>query len=327
MKKKLIAILLTALMVVPMGVLSASADMSSIPAEPTVTSTNKYYIAFDYDETKTILTEKATATNDGLTPQTARTCNSGSGNAWGEEGEGDINTSLMYTLFKEGGTVVAVGKAHSGLGGTIPATDTPIMFTAVDGTTDYTSRNDDGTPKTMDENGKNAGQFGMLLIANGKTLTFMGDVIFDNIVILDRSTTSHTVGGTLSVGSTGKMVIKDTVTVTKMTGLNTTLNVEEGGYAYLHAAGFENYTGKGTLVIDEALKAEVEPLLSSFEGKVEYVKSESDSTTTAGNTTTTAPTDNPTTGDTTVVFAALAALSVVACISVVIAKKSKSDRA
>ena len=305
MKKKFISIILATLMIVPFGMISVSADSADIPAEPKVTVTNKYYIAYD-------------GTGDGLSADKPILTNTGKGNAWGEDNvEGDIGT--IPTLIKAGGTVVIVRKGHVGADATIPATDTPICFTGVDGDTSYISKNDDGTLNTT-----SAGQRGMFM-TDAKTITFAGDVIFDNTVLLGRKATADT----YSVAGTGKLVINDTVSIVAGTADNPTpkLNVEEGGYAYLHAAGFENYTGKGTLVIDEALKAEVEPLLSSFEGKVEYVKSESDSTTTAGNTTTTAPTDNPTTGDTTVVFAALAALSVVACISVVIAKKSKSDRA
>ncbi len=323
MKKKLVSIILAALMVVPFGMISVSADSADIPAEPEVTSANKYYIAYD-------------GTGNGLSADTPMCSNTGKKdealkNAWGEDNiEGDIGK--IPTLIKAGGTVVIVRKGHVGADITLPATDTPICFTGVDGETSYISKNEDETFNT-----ESAGQKGMFM-TDAKTITFAGDVIFDKTVLLGRKATADT----YSVAGTGKLVIKDTVTILagKTGNPAPILNVEEGGYAYLHAVGFSAYTGKGTLVIDEALKSEVESLLANYEGTVVYAKAEADttdssattdstttdSTTTAGATTT-APTDNPTTGDTTVVFAALAALSVVACISVVIAKKSKSDRA
>ena len=300
MKKKFISIILAALMIVPFGMLSVSAD-TTVPAEPKVTVTNKYYIAYD-------------GTGDGLSadkPMSSK-ATADENSAWGEQ--------KIPALIKAGGTVVIVGKGHAGANITL-ATDTPICFTGVDGETSYISKNADGTFDTTNS----PGQKGMFM-TDAKTITFAGDVIFDNTVLLGRKATADT----YSVAGTGKLVINDTVSIIAGTEGRPTpiLNVEEGGYAYLHAVGFSAYTGKGTLVIDEALKSQVESLLANYEGNVVYVKAAADttdSTTTAGNTTTTAPTDNPSTGDMTVVFAAIAALSVAACISVVIVKKAKEN--
>ncbi len=301
MKKKFISIILAALMIVPFGMLSVSAD-TTVPAEPKVTVTNKYYIAYD-------------GTGDGSSadkPMSSK-ATADENSAWGEQ--------KIPALIKAGGTVVIVGKGHAGANITLPATDTPICFTGVDGETSYISKNADGTFDTTNS----PGQKGMFM-TDAKTITFAGDVIFDNTVLLGRKATADT----YSVAGTGKLVINDTVSIIAGTEGRPTpiLNVEEGGYAYLHAVGFSAYTGKGTLVIDEALKSQVESLLANYEGNVVYVKAAADttdSTTTAGNTTTTAPTDNPSTGDMTVVFAAIAALSVAACISVVIVKKAKEN--
>ena len=315
MKKKFISIILAALMIVPFGMLSVSAD-TTVPAEPKVTVTNKWYIAYD-------------GTGDGLSadkPMSSK-ATADENSAWGEQ--------KIPALIKAGGTIVIVGKGHAGANITL-ATDTPICITGVDGETSYISKNADGTFDTTN----NPGQKGMFM-TDGKTITFAGDVIFDNTVLLGRRTTADT----YSVAGTGKLVINDTVSIVAGTEGNPTpkLNVEEGCYAYLHAVGFSAYTGKGTLVIDEALKSEVESLLTNYEGTVVYAKAEADttdssattdsaatdSTTTAGATTTapttTVPTDNPSTGDMTVVFAAIAALSVAACISVVIVKKAKEN--
>ena len=309
MKKKFISIILAALMIVPFGMLSVSAD-TTVPAEPKVTVTNKYYIAYD-------------GTGDGSSadkPMSSKATADENSSAWGEQ--------KIPALIKAGGTIVIVGKGHAGANITL-ATDTPICITGVDGETSYISKNADGTFDTTNS----PGQKGMFM-TDAKTITFAGDVIFDNTVLLGRKATADT----YSVAGTGKLVINDTVSIIAGTEGRPTpiLNVEEGGYAYLHAVGFSAYTGKGTLVIDEALKSEVESLLTNYEGKVVYVKAEADndsttdssattdSTTTAGATTT-APTDNPSTGDMTVVFAALAAISVAACVSVVIVKKVKEN--
>ena len=45
MKKRIFAVILAALMVVPFGMLSAFADTASVPAEPTATGTKTYYIS------------------------------------------------------------------------------------------------------------------------------------------------------------------------------------------------------------------------------------------------------------------------------------------
>ena len=315
MKKKFISIILAALMIVPFGMLSVSAD-TTVPAEPKVTVTNKYYIAYD-------------GTGDGSSADKPMSSKAtvDENSAWGEQ--------KIPALIKAGGTVVIVGKGHAGANITL-ATDTPICFTGVDGETSYISKNADGTFDTTNS----PGQKGMFM-TDAKTITFAGDVIFDNTVLLGRKATADT----YSVAGTGKLVINDTVSIVAGTEGRPTpkLNVEEGGYAYLHAVGFSAYTGKGTLVIDEALKSQVESLLANYEGNVVYVKAEADttdssattdsaatdSTTTAGATTTapttTVPTDNPSTGDMTVVFAVLAALSVAACASVVIVKKAKEN--
>ena len=314
MKKRIFAVILAALMVVPFGMLSAFADTASVPAEPTATGTKTYYVSF------------------GKTGS-------------GETAEDPANTKGWLTgeafaeLVKEGGTVSIVGKCYAVATDmtvkelVMPATTAPLVFTA---------NGEIGTINNETNSGHGS-QLGMVIAANGVKVTFEGDVIFDNTVLLDRGNPSNI--STYSVGSTGKMVINSNVTITcttwtssngaTNTGHNPILNVEEGGYAYLHAVGFSAYTGKGTLVIDEALKSEVESLLTNYEGNVVYVKAEADTTdnaattdkttTTESNTTTTAPTDNPSTGDMTVVFAAIAALSVAACASVVIVKKAKEN--
>lgn len=334
MKKRIFAIILAALMVVPFGMLSVSADTASIPDEPTYTGTTKVYVAHDKNEAGTnigMTTADANGTQPGDTPDYAYKTSSAS----------NIEALFKDGSLKDGGKIVIVGKFLLNPAATEPynnkltlaATTQPVVITAKDGDTNYTSMKD-GDILVMNADGNNAGQFGMFMLGETKTIVFEGDVIFDNVVILSRQSKSSVEGGkeasTIEVNKS--LVVTNTVKFAEMTGeKNYNLVVNEGAYAYIHALGFEKYTGKGTLVVDETLKDEIAPLLADFEGTVEYVKVDtktedttSDETTTAGETTT-APTDNPTTGDMTVVVAALAAFSVAACISVVIVKKTKEN--
>ena len=280
--KKLLAIILTVLMVVPFTLISAAA--ATVPAEPTVTSTKKYYVAFDYDETKEVLVSGSPAliTNDGLTGATAVTTNTAKGNVWGNGTDVNPADGAIYKVVKAGGTIVAVGKCHIGAVGVVPATDTPILFTAKDGTKDYTSVDASGNAVYRADapgasgNYANKGQYGMFMVAQPNSITFMGDVIFEDIVILERAAITAEVGGKIIVGSTGKMVIGENVAYYEMNpnGKNqTTFEVSEGGYLYLHSANAFKYTGKGTIVLDKALvdagKA-TEAMFEGFEGSIVY---------------------------------------------------------
>ncbi len=245
MKKRIFAIILAALMIVPFGMLSVSADTVTVPAEPSVVSgTSTYYVDWNLKGTRTDGTQ---GDGTGASPE-----NPSQGKDWG-------NKQTFATLVQGGGTVSIVGKCYVNARATMPATATPLLFTSY-GDIDLS---------TID--GKNAetgaathgSQTGMIMVCNGQTITFMGDVIFDDTVLLDRG--NATTLSTYSVGSTGKMVINSNVTIASTswnispdeTGNKPThnpkLNVEDGGYAYLHTVGFSDYTGRGTIVIDKAL--------------------------------------------------------------------------
>ena len=169
--KKFIICALVALMVIPFAML-ASSDVP-VPAEPTLTSSKVIYVA-------------DTAVPSGVTADT-------------NEGAGDTSdhvlkiavpatkTTLFGTTLKDGGKVVFVGKGYMGNADlTVPASTSPIMFTGKDETTDFTSRDSLGNPYYMNASGKNDGQFGMFMITTGKKVTFEGDVIFKDVVILSR---------------------------------------------------------------------------------------------------------------------------------------------
>ncbi len=292
--KKLIALLLVTLMALPFAVVASAA---AAPAEPAVTATTKVYVGWG-----------------------------GAGNKTGADAANFITTSgwvtdgAFHNLVKDGGTVVVVGKSFAAATTDFSATTSPVVFTAKDGDTDYTSKNPDGTIQYMDESGNNAGQLGMFMIADGSTMTFKSDVIFDNIVILNRlsanAVSSGKACGTFKVADGSKLVIKDSVQFAKMSGnVMYSLDVEEGGYAYLHAAGFEDYTGKGTIVLDRALVTSgkvTKDTFKNFEGSIIAQD---------GSDPFTAPAPGPIpTGDMTWVVAAVASIAVMGC-AVAVAKK------
>ena len=270
--KKIIALMLVMLMVVPFGIISVSADKIDLPAEPVATS-DKYIIgAYDYAKQLSPVPPAAKFTNDGQTIDTLYKISAFS--AWRaaiagiDDASSTYGANSTFGYLKDGGYFVIAGKALAGLGnnwnyeGIIPATTTPLVITAknpVD-STNYISMKD-GEIYYMNESGDNAGQYGMFMMDSGtpelsNTLVFEGDVIFENIVILNRTNKAMADSGKLAptICAKSKLVIDDTVKFASMRGEQKyTLNVAEGAYAFLHAAGFGKYTGTGTIVIDRAL--------------------------------------------------------------------------
>ncbi len=300
--KRLLAILLVVLMAMPFALLASAADAP--PAEPKVTATSKWYVSFS---------GKAEATA-GATPD-APLKTSG----WNNGGN-------FETVTKDGGTCIVVGKAYYGNSSTYGATTSPVLFTAVEGTKDYTGTIDSDTD--ADANGFKDGQgtqTGMFMVASKATMTIAGDVIFDDITILDRTnvygTESDVKCSTINVGATGKVVIGDNVKFAfsendkEHAVMTTAATVEEGGYLYLHSAGFSSYAGKGTIVLDKALVTAGKVTKATFEGFEGKIVAQD------GTDPFTAPDPGPIpTGDMTWVVAAVASIAVMGT-AVVVSKK------
>ncbi len=322
--KKYLALLLVALMVVPFGVF-ASADTAklTLPEMP-VASTN-------------IIGYAAASNTAGTVPDGATVTPSA--------GWDPVNypaTNQLYELFHgapAGGTVVACGKLYVGGTCTVVATPGPIRFTAVDeqNNKDYRSKNDDGSYLVATEEGKNAGQIGMFMIIStsntpGGTATFMGDVIFDNICILDRSPSGMTTTSNLEVGATGKMVITNTVDFLSMNGINANLSVQEGGYLFLDALGFNSVKGAGVIVLGDSIKDKVTAdtfkgfggIVCSSDGTVVYDLKGSAPADTQAPETTAAPAEEGN-GAMVWIIVAIAAAAVVAVVVIVVIKKKKAQ--
>ena len=315
--RKIRAIVLVVLMVVPFGALSMSAAKVTLPAEPTLASdAPTYYIGHGGKGDK----KGGDAANFLPTA------------GWDPIQYPDNNQ--MATAMANGAKMISAGKTYFGATATVAATAKPVLFTAFDGTTDFTSKTAGGDFDYISESGANQGQLGMFMIistgTNNGVATFMGDVIFDKICILDRSPAGAAGSSTLEVGSTGKMVIKDTVTVLKMHDLATNISVQEGGYLFLHTTGFESYKGKGTIVIGDEIKDKVtKDTFAGFEGTLVYADG-SEAFVEGGNQggnqggDNTQGGGNADTGDMTWAVAVVAAIAVMACGVTVVAKKREN---
>jgi arabinan endo-1,5-alpha-L-arabinosidase len=105
----------------------------------------------------------------------------------------------------------------------------------------------------------------------------VGEYTIDNVDLFTRNKTG---GATISISDGAAVVFGAGVNVTDMTvstahtaNKRPTLNVDAGGYAYLHTAGFDSYTGAGTIVLDPVLVENGtvnESDFAGFEGRIVY---------------------------------------------------------
>ncbi len=259
--KKILAILFAVLMIVPFSIFASAAETVTLPAEPKVADDAPlYYVGFEGkgDRSGTDAANYAPTRPDAAI-----------------DGIADL---LCWNKAKNGAKLVIEQKAYLGDDYTIEATK-PILVTSLDPADNIMNMVLDSFGEPVSLSGD--GQIGMVMIDCTKyvpvTITLACDIIFENTAFLDRSTASNV---TYSVAGNGKLVVDDTVLFRKNTaaenaGTKIFLEVQEGGYAFLHSLGFDAYTGKGTIVIgDEAIKGLDLSIFSEFEGKVVNAKGE-----------------------------------------------------
>lgn len=162
---------------------------------------------------------------------------------------GTVNGSgALGVISDNGGSIVIPGRATGGISGfTFDKAGGPVMFTAIDPKTkiDYT-----GTCET--ETGENGDQCGIWSWKEDSEVNFAGDYIFDNITILHRTPSTKM---QLNVLSGARLVIGKNAKIERMKisalapKVTTSVNVEEGGYLYLHRLGFSSYIGEGVIVL------------------------------------------------------------------------------
>ena len=341
--KRLLSFVLVALLAIPFAALGVCADTAAIPAEPQsipVDVMPAWYIY--YGSTA----ESGIKSNDG---------NSGTAPDQAMATFGNLMPNLQYT----GGTIVIPGKGYIGMSFTLQKCEGTVTITANDKKNNVKYA---GTLEVAPEGDGayvNGTQIGMFMIYGGHTCSFDGDYIFDDIDIIERTETgsdpkkySHKGTSIMSVNEGASLVIKDNVRILKMTDApeNVILNVDAGGYAYLHAIGFEKYTGGGVIVMDKALYTQTtDAQYAEFTGAVvdengnllrgtlpavsvpaDTTAAPADTTaapaeTTKAPDTTAAPADEGGNGALIGIIAAVAVVAVVGVVVVVVIKKKKAE--
>ncbi|MBQ7171461.1 MAG: DUF4185 domain-containing protein [Clostridia bacterium] len=215
----------------------------TVPGRPVLTSDKVFYMSFTGADA-----------NDGLTKTTPK-------KTWGS-----ASGSALASLLGEGGTVVAVGKAYVGANYTLPAYNgNTVLFTAKD--TDGTSYLGDAASQLgniLGHTGKTA--------ANVYTFTMTGNVIFQDIGLLNRNGAAAGDTFTFKVAEGAKVVVGTGVVFQNVSGGYAVpkLIVDEGGVAFLDTLGFSRYLGEGTVIVNNALAAQInaEEVFAEFEGVV-----------------------------------------------------------
>ena len=325
--------MLIALLAVPFAAVGVSAAVE-IPAEPQsipVEVIPAWYIYYGATAESGI---KSNDGNSGTTPDQAFAT------------YGALTPNLQYT----GGTVVIPGKGYIGSTFTFPACSGPVTITAYDAKNNVRYQGTLEVPPETDGGAYGNGtQYGMFMILSNKVCSFDGDYIFDQIDIIERTETGalgnpfkHTGTSVMSVNAGAKLVIKDTCRIMKMTDApeGVILNVNAGGYAYLHAVGFEKYTGDGIIVMDKALYesdkttdaqfAEFNGLVVDVDGNILRGAVAADTTaapaeTTKAPDTTSAPADDGGNGALVGIIIAVVAVAAIAAVVVVVIKKKKAQ--
>lgn len=227
------------------------------PAEPEVSSSAICYVA--HSTTSGLCT--SSDNNDGQTDTTSKY-------NWGQpSGKGTMS------VLKDGGTAIITGRGMFGVSYTFAKTTTPVLITAVYGDKDYRSHEIVNEAKTG--NGSQKGTF--ILGDSAVTVTFSGDYILDNVDVFTRNKTG---GAAISIAGGANVVFGEGVNITDMTASTAhtgnrrpDLVVAAGGYAYLHTAGFNSYSGAGTIVLDPVLVENgtvTQATFAGFEGRIIY---------------------------------------------------------
>ncbi len=286
--KRLLAILLVVLMAMPFALFASAA---TVPAEPTVAAdAPKYYVSY-----------------------------AGTGDKSGNDASNTAPTQqdkdgIVWDKVKDGGVIIIEQKGFLNADYTFESTK-PVVITALDPADNVSNL------AMKDSELDTASQIGMFLIdcANPTVFTIKGDLIYKDTALVHRSTKNDV---KYSVADGGALVIDASVKFGKTdackaandgNGYNINLEVLEGGYAYIHSLGFDNYTGKGTIVVGDEIAATVTAdTFAGFEGVI----CKADGTALFGDAGTTTP---PETGDMTWVIAVVASIAVMGC--AVVSKK------
>ncbi|MBQ2862570.1 MAG: hypothetical protein IJE84_00160, partial [Clostridia bacterium] len=249
MKKKLIGILALALCVLCAVPFAMFTSADTVPAKPAATAnSNILYVAYDRTAASDALKNAGEISSAAIAKAQ---------DDYGATADKPYKTSAgsaVEALFAEGGKlanggrIVINGKFLISPSANAPynhnlnlaATTAPVVISSSDGTTKFASTlpadstapvyTDSTAIYTFDEakvgeynlwDGKgkaSAGQYGMLMMNTGKTLTIKGVVIFDDLVILNRQNAEQTEIAAGIFNVEGTLVVNSNVDFVEMSG-------------------------------------------------------------------------------------------------------------
>ncbi len=223
--QKLLAFFLAVVLALPLGML-ATFGVHAEEIEDTTTNTEEKF------------TEPTVTSSDA----TSFSFNKLGGAKYATVGE-------AFKALPNGGTIRVPVKGYVSGDATVQ-TGGPVLITAKkeDGTLYYNPAN-----PAVDGD-----QAGMFMVAALKTMTFNSDVIFDDIVILQRGCLNESNVANLKISNGATMVIGENVqflyskTANKAL-YNSRLTVDTGATLVLKAGGAQSYSGKGTIYVDKDL--------------------------------------------------------------------------
>ena len=223
-----LALLLCAILSLPLGAiasLSVFAETETASAEATYTEptlTNTTDVAY--------FSYTGKDTSNGLTASTMKKY-----------------ISPAFALLTNGGRLVIPAKGYASSDTNVAAVNGTVLITGqdVDGTYYYDPANPD----------VETAQKGMFMIAAQKTVTFNSDVIFDNVVILQRACSAEANAANIAISGNSTMVIGTGAQFLHNSGAvcNSKLTVDAGSTLIVKAAGALSYNGTGTIYVDKSL--------------------------------------------------------------------------
>ncbi len=229
---KVLALFLAVIMSLPLASFASIGIFAEDATDSTVTEESAYTEPTVQGTTVSYFSYAGSDSNDGLSAATMK----------------KTITPAWTLLHDEGGTLVIPAKGFISGNLSLSARLGPVLITARD--TDGTLYFDPANPDVAGTNQK-----GMFMIAALMTVTFNSDVIFDEVVILQRACTKDANVANIRISSNSTMVIgEDVQFLTSSDAVaNTKLTVDEGSTLIVKAAGAFSYNGAGKIFIDKNL--------------------------------------------------------------------------
>lgn len=224
--KKLLSLMLAAVMLVLAVPFSVSAADTAPQNLPYITSEDVGYIDYNGSDEAS-----------GSSPSSAK------------KTFGTARASGVVGLLSKGGTMVASGKAYLSKSYTLPALKSPLLITSNYAGVDYMNAEPASNPACA------------FKMASGAQFTIQSDVIIDDIIIFQE----HTDATAFVVSNGATLVIGDGVKCMSKTGVKVQIIVESGSRAIIGGGDFEVINNGGEVIEDytyEYLKVSQTPVVN-----------------------------------------------------------------